>query len=255
MPTIDINCDMGESFGPWVMGQDLELLKHVTSANIACGFHAGDPDVMLKTVRAAIAAGVAIGAHPGLPDLQGFGRRAMAMTPSEVYALMIYQVGALDAFARSQGARLHHVKAHGALYNMTARDPALAKAVAQAVYDLNPKWPVYVANEPMAAAVRELGMRAIREVYADRSYQDDATLTPRSQPHAMIEDVDQSIAQVELMVQHGLVRSLSGKEVPIVAETLCIHGDQPGAVKFAAQIRAALEAQGITVQTPKVNGI
>lgn len=249
MPNIDINCDMGESFGPWVMGQDLELLKYVTSANIACGFHAGDPDVMLKTVRAAIAQGVAIGAHPGLPDLQGFGRRAMAMTANEVYALVVYQVGALDAFARSQGATLHHVKTHGALYNMTAKDPALAKAVAQAVFDLNPAWPIYVANEPMADAARALGLRAIQEVYADRTYQDDATLTPRSQEHAMIEDVEQSIAQVKRMVNEGRVRALSGKDVPIVAETLCIHGDQPGAVQFARRIRAALEAQGITVAT------
>lgn len=247
MPTIDINCDMGESFGPWVMGQDLELLKHVTSANIACGFHAGDPDVMLKTVRAAIAEGVAIGAHPGLPDLQGFGRRAMTMNANEVYALVVYQVGALDAFARAQGSKLHHVKTHGALYNMTARDPSLAKAVAQAVHDLNPEWPIYVANEPMAAAARALGLRAIHEVYADRSYQDDGTLTPRSQAHAMIEDVEQSIAQVQRMVHEGKVRALSGKDVPIVAETLCIHGDQPGAVQFASRIRAALEAQGITV--------
>lgn len=247
MPTIDINCDMGESFGPWVMGQDLELLKHVTSANIACGFHAGDPDVMLKTVRAALAEGVAIGAHPGLPDLQGFGRRAMTMNGNEVYALVVYQVGALDAFARAQGSKLHHVKTHGALYNMTARDPSLAKAVAQAVYDLNPEWPIYVANEPMAAATRALGLRAIHEVYADRSYQDDGTLTPRSQAHAMIEDVEQSMAQVQRMVREGKVRALSGKDVPIVAETLCIHGDQPGAVQFASRIRAALEAQGITV--------
>jgi UPF0271 protein len=249
MPAIDINSDMGESFGPWIMGQDLELLSHVTSANIACGFHAGDPDVMLTTVRAAIAANVAIGAHPGLPDLQGFGRRAMAMTPAEVYALVIYQVGALQAFARSQGGRLHHVKTHGALYNMTARDPALADAVAQAVFDIDPALPIYVANAPIAKATQSKGLTAIFEVYADRTYQDDGTLTPRSQPHAMIEDVQQAIAQVKRMVEHGLVRSLSGKDVPIKADTLCIHGDQPGAVEFARGIRAALEAEGIAIRT------
>ncbi|MGE8687767.1 MAG: LamB/YcsF family protein [Achromobacter sp.] len=249
MPSIDINCDMGESFGPWVMGQDLELFAHVTSANIACGFHAGDPDVMLKTVRAAIAANVAIGAHPGLPDLQGFGRRAMAMTPEEVYALVIYQVGALDAFARSQGGRLHHVKTHGALYNMTARDPGLAKAVARAVHDLDPALPIYVANAAIAQAARDFGLPTVFEVYADRTYQDDGTLTPRSLPNAMIEDVDQAIAQVRRMVKEGVVRSLSGKDVAIAADTLCIHGDQPGAVQFASQIRTALEAEGIAVKT------
>ncbi|SSW67030.1 hypothetical protein AVE30378_02402 [Achromobacter veterisilvae] len=249
MPSIDINCDMGESFGPWVMGQDLELFSHVTSANIACGFHAGDPDVMLKTVRAAIAANVAIGAHPGLPDLQGFGRRAMAMTPDEVYALVVYQVGALDAFARSQGGRLHHVKTHGALYNMTARDPELANAVARAVHDLDPTLPIYVANAAIARAARDLGLPTVFEVYADRTYQDDGTLTPRSQPNAMIEDVGQAIAQVRRMVKEGVVRSLSGKDVPIAADTLCIHGDQPGAVQFASQIRTALEAEGIAVKT------
>ena len=152
---IDMNCDMGESYGAWTMGNDAAVLQYVSSANIACGFHAGDPDVMLRTVRAAIEAGVAIGAHPGLPDLQGFGRRAMSMTPDEVYALVIYQVGALDAFARSQGGRLHHVKTHGALYNMTARDPALANAVARAVHDLDPALPIYVANAAIAQAARD----------------------------------------------------------------------------------------------------
>ncbi|GAA4334380.1 5-oxoprolinase subunit PxpA [Variovorax defluvii] len=249
MPSIDINCDMGESFGPWVMGQDLELLGQVSSANIACGFHAGDPTVMLTTVRAAIAANVAIGAHPGLPDLQGFGRRAMAMTPEEVYALVIYQAGALQAFAKSQGGRLHHVKTHGALYNMTARDPALADAVAQAVYDLDPTLPIYVANAAIAKAARDKSLTTIFEVYADRSYQDDGTLTPRSQPHAMIEDVNQSIAQVIRMIKEGVVRALSGKDVPVTADTLCIHGDQPGALAFARSIRAALREEGIEIRT------
>ncbi|MET4579570.1 LamB/YcsF family protein [Ottowia thiooxydans] len=247
MPSIDINCDMGESFGSWVMGQDLELLQYVSSANIACGFHAGDPNVMLNTVRAALTLGVAIGAHPGLPDLQGFGRRAMAVDAREVYALTLYQVGALDGMVRSQGGVLSHVKTHGALYNMSARDPSLAEAVAQAVRDLNPQWSIFVGNETMARATTALGLRAVREVFADRTYQDDATLTPRSQPHAMIEDVGEAAAQVERMVREGVVRALSGKEVPIVAETLCIHGDQPGAVQFARHIRAALEAQGIVV--------
>ncbi|QHI99477.1 5-oxoprolinase subunit PxpA [Xylophilus rhododendri] len=247
MASIDINCDMGESFGAWNMGNDLEILGHVTSANIACGFHAGDPDVMFKTVQAAIASNVAIGAHPGLPDLQGFGRRAMAMTSAEVYNLTLYQIGALQAFAQSQGSQLHHVKSHGALYNMTVKDASLARAFAQAVYDYDPGLLVYVANANMTEAAQNLGLPVAFEVYADRSYQDDGTLTPRNLPHAMIEDVEQAVTQVKRMVCDGVVRSLSGKDVPIVADTLCIHGDQPGAVLFARTIRDALQAEGIEV--------
>lgn len=248
MPTLDINCDMGESFGAWRMGDDAAILRHVTSANIACGFHAGDPDVMLATVRAAAEAGVAVGAHPGLPDLQGFGRRAMAMTAAEVYALTVYQVGAMLGVTRAVGVPLHHVKTHGALYNMTARDPALAAAVADAVRAVSPEVLIYVANANMAAAAEAAGLRVANEVYADRSYQDDATLTPRSMPHAMIEDVDASIAQVRRMVLDGSVQALSGKSVPITADTLCIHGDQPGAVLFAERIRSALIADGIAIR-------
>jgi UPF0271 protein len=247
MAKIDINCDMGESFGAWQMGDDLALMQYITSANIACGFHAGDADVMLATVKAAVAHGVAIGAHPGLQDLQGFGRRTIAMSPNEVYALIVYQVGALQAFTKTQGTRLHHVKTHGALYNMTAKDPALAKAVAQAVYDIDPCLMVYVANENIAKAVESLGLPVAYEVYADRSYQDDGTLTPRSMPHAMIEDVDASIQQVIGMAKDGTVRALSGKVIPIRADTLCIHGDQPNAALFAQKIKHAMVTNGIEV--------
>ncbi|ATA25321.1 lactam utilization protein LamB [Brenneria goodwinii] len=248
--SIDINCDMGESFGAWNMGDDALLMQYISSANIACGFHAGDPDVMLETVRRALACNVAIGAHPGLPDLQGFGRREMALAPSQVYALVAYQVGALYGVARAQGGSLHHVKTHGALYGMTARQPEMARAVAQAVYDIDATLPVYVANANMAQAVRERGLPVVYEVYADRSYQDDGTLTPRNLPNAMIEDVDQAIAQVLQMVHTGTVTALSGKRVPIDADTLCIHGDQAGAANFAAHIRSALLAEGIEVRTP-----
>lgn len=248
MTSIDINCDMGESFGAWTMGQDQELMRYITSANIACGFHAGDPEVMIATVRAALAAQVAIGAHPGLPDLQGFGRREMAMSAAQVYALVAYQVGALEAITRAQGGRLHHVKTHGALYNMTAKSAALADAVAQAVHDVDRTLPIYVANENMARSAQALGLPVAFEVYADRTYQDDGTLTPRSLPDAMVEDVDQAIAQVKRMVLSGTVRALSGKDVRITADTLCIHGDQPGAAAFARSIRAALESDGIVVR-------
>ena len=249
MPSIDLNCDMGESFGPWVMGNDEAILAQVTSANIACGFHAGDADTMFTTVKAAIAAGVAVGAHPGTPDLQGFGRRVMALGAAEVYNLVVYQVGAMQGFCKALGTRLHHVKTHGALYTMTGKDPALAKAVAQAVHDIDPSLLVYVANANMAEAAQTLGLPVAFEIYADRSYQDDGTLTPRSQPHAMIEDVDQAIAQVKRMVLEGKVRALSGRDVAIRADTLCIHGDQPGAVVFAERIRTALEAEGIAIRT------
>ena len=249
MPTIDLNCDMGESFGAWTMGNDLAILDYVTSANIACGFHGGDPDVMLATVRAAVQRGVALGAHPGLPDLQGFGRREMIMTPSEIYALVIYQVGALQGFAQASKSRLHHVKPHGALYNMTAKQPELAKAVAQAVYDIDPTLQIYVANANMTAAALEKGLPVAYEIYADRTYQDNGTLTPRSQAHAMIEDVETSIAQVRQMITQGKVRALSGLEVDIRAYTLCIHGDQPGALHFAQELRQALTRDGIEFKT------
>jgi UPF0271 protein len=170
------------------------------------------------------------------------------MSPAEVYALVIYQVGALQGFARSQGASLHHVKTHGALYNMTVRQPALAEAVAQAVFDFDPTLQLFVANRNMAQAARDKGLAVCSEVFADRSYQDDGTLTPRSQPGAMIEDVEQAIAQVRRMVLEGVVRSVNGVDVPVVADTLCLHGDQPGAVVFARRIRAALLADGIAIE-------
>ncbi|MYZ44543.1 LamB/YcsF family protein [Schauerella aestuarii] len=248
-PTLDINCDMGESFGAFVMGNDLEVLAHVTSANIACGMHAGDPGVMHRTVEAAVERGVAVGAHPGLPDLQGFGRRVMALSPAEVYDLTVYQIGALWAFTRAAGTTLHHVKAHGALYNMTAKDPAIADAVARATRDVDPSLIVYVATSTMADAATALGLPVAYEVFADRTYQDDATLTPRSQADAMIEDPDLSIAQVKGMVVGGYVTSQTGKRVPVRADTLCIHGDQPGAAVFARRIREALTHDGIRIAT------
>ena len=252
---IDLNCDLGEGLGPWTLGEpgtDEALLSVVTSANVACGFHAGDPSIMAARCATALARGVAVGAHVAYRDLVGFGRRRLDVPPGELAAEVSYQVGALQAMARSQGGRLHHVKTHGALYTLTARDPALADAVARAVADVDPALPIYVANAAIAQATRERGVSvpsSVYEVYADRSYQDDGTLTPRSQPHAMIEDVDQAIAQVKRMVKEGVVRALSGKDVPITADTLCIHGDQPGAALFARRIRAALEAEGIEIRT------
>jgi len=247
--TIDLNCDMGESFGAWKMGHDAEVLPHVTSANIACGYHAGDPATMRKTVAAALQHGVAIGAHPGLPDLAGFGRRNMAVRPEEAYDMVVVQVGAMAATAASQGARLHHVKAHGALYNMAARDRELASAIAQAVFDVDSSLVFYaLASSVQVDAAREAGLEVAQEVFADRSYQQDGSLTPRTQPGAMIEDAQASVRQVLRMVTEGKVRTMQGSDIDVRADTLCIHGDQPGAVDFARAIRAALEEAGVSVR-------
>ncbi len=246
MPRIDLNCDMGESFGAWQMGSDEAVLDHVTSANVACGFHGGDPRTMHETVKSAIAKGVAVGAHPGFPDLQGFGRRAMTLSRREAYDAVLYQVGALAGFAQALGGRLGHVKAHGMLYNMAARDATLAEAIAEAVRDFDRSLVLYgLAGSELIRAADKFGLRAASEVFADRSYQDDGSLTPRSQPGAMIEDVAVSVAQVERMLLEGVVRSVSGKLVPVRADTLCIHGDQPGAVAFASRIRAELARAGV----------
>jgi UPF0271 protein len=251
MKTIDLNCDMGESYGAWKMGDDRALMPLISSANVACGFHAGDPSTIRATVRLAVDHGVAVGAHPSLPDLQGFGRREMKISPQECYDLVVYQSGAVEAFARAAGARLHHVKIHGMLYNMAAKDGDLADAIVRATKDLGGGTMLYaLSGSAMMEAAAKHGVRAIGEVFGDRSYQSDGTLTPRSQPGAMITDESVSVAQVLMMVEQGKVRSLSGVEVPVAPGTLCLHGDQPGAVRFAAALRAALAERKIEVRAP-----
>lgn len=248
MKTLDLNCDMGESYGPWEAGNDTVLLDYVSSANIACGFHAGDPVTMHRTVRLAIDKGVAIGAHPSLPDLQGFGRRNMSITPEEAYDLIVYQVGALAGFARALGGRLHHVKPHGALYNMAVNDAALSNAIGRAVRDIDPSLVLFgLAGSELVRAGAQLGLTVASEIFADRTYQSDGSLTPRSQPNAIIRDVEASIEQVRRMVEEGRVRSLQGSDVPVKADTLCIHGDEPTAVEFAQRLRQTLEADGIRI--------
>ncbi|MGB3288091.1 MAG: 5-oxoprolinase subunit PxpA [Burkholderiaceae bacterium] len=246
--SIDLNCDMGESFGAWKMGQDEEILPYVTSANIACGFHAGDPATMRKTVAAAIRHGVSLGAHPGLHDLEGFGRRSMDISPQHAYDIVVVQVGALAGVAASQGGRLRHVKAHGALYNMASKNRELAAAIARAVHDVDASLVLYaLAGSVQVDAAREAGLKVAQEVFADRSYQGDGSLTPRTQPNAMIEDPDVSIRQVLRMIKEGKVGTAQGGDAEVVADTLCVHGDQPGAVVFAKAIRKALAAEGIAV--------
>ena len=250
MKVIDLNCDMGESYGAWRMGDDPGIMPLISSANIACGFHAGDPGTIRESVSLAVQNGVAIGAHPSLPDLQGFGRRAMKVSPQEVYDLVLYQAGAIAAFARAAGSRLHHLKIHGALYNMAARDPALAEAIARATRDLDGAILYALSGSAMMDAARALGVRAVGEVFADRSYQSDGTLTPRGQPGAMITNEAASVAQALMMVLEGKLRSQQGAEVAVDAGTLCLHGDQPGAVRFAKALREAFGSRGIRIAAP-----
>ena len=246
MRSLDLNCDMGESYGPGSAVNDAALLDYVTSANIACGFHAGDPGTMHKTVQIAIAKRVAVGAHPSLPDLQGFGRRTMSITPDEAYDLIVYQVGALAGFARALGGNLSHVKPHGALYNMAVMDRKLANAIAEAVKDTDPNLILFgLAFSELVRAGEEAGLTVANEVFADRTYQADGSLTPRSQPNALIKDVNASIEHVRRMVGDGKVKSLQGTEVPVRADTLCIHGDEPTALEFVQKIRKALADDGI----------
>ena len=247
--TLDLNCDMGESFGPWQMGHDTEIMPYITSANIACGYHAGDPRVMRETVACAREHGVAIGAHPGLPDLQGFGRRAMAITEQEAYDIVVAQIGTLAGVAASQGTHLSHVKAHGMFYNMAVKDRALARGIARAVHDVDKSLVFFgLAGSHMIEEAQALGLKTAGEVFGDRSYQADGSLTPRSKPGAMITEVNQSIEQVLRMVKEGKIIAQDGTSVSIKADTLCLHGDQPDAVEFAIAIRAALKEHDIAVQ-------
>lgn len=243
---IDLNCDMGEGFGAYKLGYDEEVIKYVTSANVACGFHASDPVWMYRTVRLAEEHGVAIGAHPGFPDLQGFGRRNMALTPQDAKAAVIYQIGALMAFTRNK--KLQHVKPHGAMYNMAASGGDLAKAICEAVLEVDPEMILVVlAGTPWAHVAREMGLRVAQEAFADRALNPDGTLVERSRPNSIINDVDEVVERSIKMVTEGKAIAINGEDVPIRPETLCLHGDTPGAVKLAAALRSRLEAAGVQV--------
>jgi len=251
LKSIDLNCDMGESYGAWKMGADAEVMPFISSANIACGFHGGDPATIRKTVALAVQHGVAIGAHPSLPDLQGFGRRAMKITPQDMYDLVVYQAGAVEGFARAAGSRLHHIKCHGALYNMAANDEGLSEAMVRAAKDLGADVFLYVLSGSLNFRIaKERGIRVAGEVFADRGYADDGTLWPRDKPGAMIEDAAKAVKQALAMVEEGHVTSISGKRVPVAADTLCLHGDQPGAANFASLIRKAFSEKGIGIAAP-----
>jgi UPF0271 protein len=251
MKKIDLNCDMGESYGAWTMGADAGVMPYISSANIACGFHAGDPATIRQTVRLAVDSGVAVGAHPSLPDLMGFGRRVMRISPQDMYDLVIYQAGAVEAFARAAGAKLHHVKCHGALYNMAAMDEGLSEAMIRAVRDLGSNVMLYALSQSKNFELaKKANIPVAGEVFADRGYSDDGTLAPRDKPGGMIEDPRASVKHVLCMIEEGHVTSLSGKRVPVAADTLCLHGDQPGAVLFAQTLRKVFAEKGITVAAP-----
>ena len=249
MYRVDLNCDLGESFGAYKLGVDEEILPFVTSANIACGFHAGDPAVMRKTVMLALKNGVAIGAHPGLPDLVGFGRRQMDISPQEAYDIVVYQLGALAAFVKAEGASMQHVKPHGALYNMAAKSKPLSAAIAEAVYKVDSGLILFgLAGSELVAAGEKIGLQVAHEVFADRTYQQDGSLTSRKQPDALITNQEEAVQQVVRMIKEGQVLSRQGQDIAVKADTVCIHGDGKHALEFARKIQEYLLNSGIAVK-------
>ncbi|MCQ2009932.1 MAG: 5-oxoprolinase subunit PxpA [Sporolactobacillus sp.] len=250
MNQIDLNCDLGESFGHYVIGNDEKILPLISSANIACGFHAGDFSEMHRTVARAKKNAVAIGAHPGLPDLKGFGRKEMHVSPTEVYDMVVYQIGALQAVAKAQSIRVNHVKPHGALYHMASDQEKYAKAVVQAVSDVDPNLLLFAMDGTfLASAGEKVGLHVIYEAYADRTYQPNGSLTPRSEPKALITETDQALRQVMQMLQDRTVTAVNGGKVSVRAETLCVHGDGTSALAFAAIIRKELQNCGVKIKS------
>ena len=244
--SVDLNADLGEG-----ASSEGELLPLITSANIACGFHAGSPASMTASIRAARAAGVAVGAHPSLPDRENFGRRELPVTPDDVFALVAYQVGAFQAIAASLGVRPNHVKPHGALYNMAARDAALAEAVVKALLAIDRSLLLFApGGSALAQAGASAGLRVAREVFADRNYQPDGALVPRSEPNALLDEAEEAAVRAVRMLRENLVRTVDGSDLPIEAETICVHGDTPEAVAFARKLRTHLAAAGITLAAP-----
>lgn len=247
---IDLNADVGEGFGAWAMGDDAGLMPYLSSANIAAGFHAGDPGTIEATVRLALTHHVAIGAHPSLPDLMGFGRRTMAITPDEARQLVVYQASAVRGFAVAAGTRLHHVKPHGALYNMAAQDLGLSKAIVAAVQSLGDNLVLYALSGSITERVaRDAGLKVACEVFADRRYEPSGALVSRKDPLALITDEAESIDHVLRMVQDGTCLAVDGSLIPLQADTICLHGDQPDAVAFAQTLTKVLAQKKISVQT------
>ena len=251
MYTVDLNADLGESYGNYTIGNDEEIIPLISSANVACGFHAADPSVMLETVQMIRESGsTGVGAHPGFPDLMGFGRRYMDMSMAEVRSMMFYQLGALDGFCRVEGVRMNHVKPHGALYNATFKDAELARTIAEAVKDYNPELKLMgLSNQNLVRAGEEAGLEVRHEVFADRAYEDDGTLVSRKKEGAMVTDTKQAVDRVVRMVKEGKVESINGRDIDIKADSICVHGDGPKALEFVREIRSALGKEDITIQT------
>ncbi|MEZ2715997.1 LamB/YcsF family protein [Niallia circulans] len=247
--SIDINCDLGESYGAYQIGNDETIIPYVTSVNIACGFHAGDPTTMRKTVNLALENKVAIGAHPGFNDVLGFGRREINISPNEVYDIVIYQIGALEAFVKAEGGTLQHIKPHGALYNMAVKDGRLADAIAKAIYKINPAYILFgLANSELIRAGKRYGLETANEVFADRTYQSDGSLTPRTHKQALINCPKQAAKQIIDMVKNKKVTSVQGEEIPIQADTICIHGDSTHGISIVKEVKSTLLQATITIR-------
>lgn len=248
MTKIDLNSDLGESFGRYSLGRDAEIIPLVSSVNVACGYHAGDPDVMSQTVKLAEQAGVGIGAHPGFPDLQGFGRRKMDMKPEQVSNMITYQVGALQAFTTAN--KLHHVKPHGALYNAAAKDHELAVAICQGIYRVDPDLPIYgLANSELISAAQEVGLPYAQEAFGDRNYNADGTLVSRSLPNAVIKDPKEVAQRVASMVNDQEIIALDGTKIPLKPDSICVHGDNQAALDIVKQLHVGLSEAGIEIKT------
>ncbi|CAN5619431.1 5-oxoprolinase subunit PpxA [soil metagenome] len=250
MFSIDLNCDMGESFGVWRMGNDSALMDYVSSINVACGFHAGDASVIRKTVEIAVEKGVAIGAHPSFPDLQGFGRREIKMSAEEVFDIVLYQVSAVKGICQAFGGKLHHVKPHGALYNQAAKDASCAAAIAKAVKSIDDNLIFYgLSNSFLISEAEKIGLQTASEVFADRTYQADGSLTPRNETNALIKDSEKAVSQVLQMITKQSVTATNGKNISLKAETVCIHGDGEHALEFAKIINAELKKCDIQIKS------
>lgn len=246
--SVDLNCDIGEIHEN--LEKDLAILDFISSANIACGFHAGSPYLMKKLSQAAIKKNVAIGAHPGFHDKEGFGRKNISLSPDEIYDLLIYQIGALDGFVKAEGGKLHHVKPHGALYNMAATDKVMAAAISEAIFKIDPSLVLYgLAGSELVTAGNRIGLKTISEVFADRTYQVNGTLTPRNQLNALIADEQLILQRVIRMIKESKVLSEQGEDIPLKAETICIHGDDPQALNFVQLIHSALKKENISIRT------
>lgn len=248
MYKIDLNSDLGESFGRYTLGMDSRIIPLISSANVACGYHASDPVVMEKTVALAKGAGIGIGAHPGYPDLMGFGRRNLDVTPAEARAYTLYQLGALDGFCRANGVKMQHVKPHGALYNMAGKDYALAKGICEAIASFDKKLIVMaLSGSELVRAAEDMGLRVAREVFADRAYEEDGSLVNRRKEGSMVTDENLAISRVVRMIVEQKVTAITGKDIPIRADSVCVHGDGEKALAFVEKIRAELTAQGIQI--------